>query len=96
MANNVEYNVTGSDECNMIVTITINGVKHSLRELEDRYEHSCEYDADDAVELEDIVSEAWRVLRDARWNCRQRRIEEFWAKFPDHECEDSDPIIRHW
>ena len=96
MANNVEYNITGSDEWSLSITITIDGVKYSMRELEDKYNEACRYDSDEAMELEEISFEAWKRLRDAKWNSRQQRISNFWANNPDHECEDSDPVIRHW
>lgn len=92
----VEYNVTGTDEWSLSITITIDGVKHSMRELEDRYEQACKYDADDAAELEDICFKALKTLRDAKFSARYQRVAAFYRDNPDHECEDSDPVIRHW
>jgi len=92
----IEYKVTGSDEHEMFVTITIDGVEHSMEELEAKYDQACENGSDDAAELEDITFKAWRVLRDVKWNARHQRVSNFWANNPDHECEDSDPVIRNW
>ena len=90
------FKIIGSDEHDMTIVITIDGKELSYEQVGQLYNEACDSDSDDAAELEDILDRADRILRNAQEVARYQRVAAFYRDNPDHECDESDPVIRHW
>ena len=89
------FKTTGSDEHDMIITITLNGGQLSYDQVGELYNAACESGTDSAFELEEILNKADRILRDAKLVVQNQRVSDFYRDNPDYECV-SDPVIRNW